>query len=136
MPVEDSRLSGFYKLSVAERREKVAQLSSLTAEEIEALASHGELGEVAADRMIENVIGTMSLPVGVATNFVIDGNAYLVPFCVEESSIVAAASNMAKRCLKNGGFKTNNDNPVMIGQIQILDVEDLSGQRGHSYSEI
>ena len=76
--------------------------------------------------MIENVIGTMSLPVGVATNFVIDGNEYLVPFCVEESSIVAAASNMAKRCLKNGGFKTNNDNPVMIGQIQILDVEDLS----------
>ena len=71
------------------------------------VASHGELGEVAADRMIENVIGTMSLPVGVATNFVIDGNAYLVPFCVE-SSIVAAASNMAKRCLKNGGFKTNN----------------------------
>ena len=76
--------------------------------------------------MIENVIGTMSLPVGVAANFVIDGNAYLVPFCAEESSIVAAASNMAKRCLKNGGFKTNNDNPVMIGQIQILDLEDLS----------
>ena len=61
MPVEDSRLSGFYKLSVAERREKVAQLSSLSTEEIEALASHGELEEVAADRMIENVIGTLSL---------------------------------------------------------------------------
>ena len=126
MPVEDSRLSGFYKLSVSERREKVAQLSSLSAEEVEALASHGELGEIAADRMIENVIGTMSLPVGVATNFVIDGKAYLIPFCVEESSIVAAASNMAKRCLEKGGFKTNNDNPVMIAQIQILEIEDLS----------
>ncbi len=129
MPVEDSRLSGFYKLSVSERREKVAQLSSLSAEEVEALASHGELGEVAADRMIENVIGTMSLPVGVATNFVIDGKAYLIPFCVEESSIVAAASNMAKRCLKMGGFKTNNDNPVMIAQIQILEIEDLSAAK-------
>ena len=125
MPAEKSRIPGFYKLSVAERREEVARLAGLTEQDVAALASHGELDEVAADRMIENVIGTMSLPVGVATNFVIDSKPYLIPFCVEESSIVAAASNMAKRCLKNGGFKTNNDNPVMIAQIQILDIEDL-----------
>ena len=125
MPVDDSRLSGFYKLSVEDRRNKVAQLSGLSPEEIDALASHGELSEAAADRMIENVIGTMSLPVGVATNFVIDGKPYLIPFCVEESSIVAAASNMAKRCLVNGGFTTNNDDPVMIAQIQVLDLPDV-----------
>ena len=125
MPVDDSRLSGFYKLSVEDRRNKVAQLSGLSPEEIDALASHGELSEAAADRMIENVIGTMSLPVGVATNFVIDGKPYLLPFCVEESSIVAAASNMAKRCLVNGGFRTNNDDPVMIAQIQVLDLPDV-----------
>ena len=125
MPVDDSRLSGFYKLSVEDRRNKVAQLSGLSPEEIDALASHGELSEVAADRMIENVIGTMSLPVGVATNFVIDGKSYLIPFCVEESSVVAAASNMAKRCLSNGGFKTNNDEPVMIAQIQVLDLPNV-----------
>ena len=125
MPVDDSRLSGFYKLSVEDRRNKVAQLSGLSPEEIDALASHGELSEAAADRMIENVIGTMSLPVGVATNFVIDGKPYLIPFCVEESSIVAAASNMAKRCLVNGGFRTNNDDPVMIAQIQVLDLTDV-----------
>ena len=125
MPVDDSRLSGFYKLSVEDRRNKVAQLSGLSPEEIDALASHGELSEVAADRMIENVIGTMSLPVGVATNFVIDGKSYLIPFCVEESSVVAAASNMAKRCLSNGGFKTNNDDPVMIAQIQVLDLPNV-----------
>lgn len=125
MPVDDSRLSGFYKLSVEDRRAKVAQLSGLSPEEIDALASHGELSEVAADRMIENVIGTMSLPVGVATNFVIDGKSYLIPFCVEESSVVAAASNMAKRCLSNGGFKTNNDDPVMIAQIQVLDLPNV-----------
>ena len=125
MPVKDSRLSGFYKLSVSERRDKVAELSSLSSEEIAALANHGELDEIAADRMIENVIGTMSLPVGIATNFIIDGKPYLIPFCVEESSIVAAASNMAKRCLEKGGFRTNSDNPIMIGQIQVLDVEDI-----------
>ena len=125
MPVDDSRLSGFYKLSVEDRRNKVAQLSGLSPEQIDALASHGELSEAAADRMIENVIGTMSLPVGVATNFVIDGKPYLIPFCVEESSIVAAASNMAKRCLVNGGFRTNNDDPVMIAQIQVLDLPDV-----------
>ena len=125
MPVDDSRLPGFYKLPVAERRSKIANLANLSEEEVSALATHGELDELAADRMIENVIGTMSLPVGIATNFVIDGKPYLIPFCVEESSIVAAASNMAKRCLAKGGFTTNNDNPVMIAQLQVLDLEDI-----------
>jgi hydroxymethylglutaryl-CoA reductase len=76
--------------------------------------------------MIENVIGTMSLPVGVATNFVIDGEHYVIPFCLEESSVVAAASNMAKRCLAKGGFRTQNDDPVMIGQLQMLGIDDIS----------
>jgi hydroxymethylglutaryl-CoA reductase len=124
MPVDESRLSGFFKLSVEERRAKVAQLANLSQNEVDALANHGELSEDAADRMIENVIGTMSHPVGVATNFVIDGSPYLIPFCVEESSVVAAASNMAKRCLAKGGFHTSNDKPIMIGQIQILGLED------------
>ena len=77
MPVDDSRLPGFYKLSVAERRSRIANLANLSEEEVSALATHGELDELAADRMIENVIGTMSLPVGIATNFVIDGKPYL-----------------------------------------------------------
>ena len=126
MPVENSRLSGFFKLSVEERRKLVQKLSKISDEQINALASNGELSDEAADRMIENVIGTMSLPVGIATNFVIDGSHYLIPFCLEESSVVAAASNMAKRCLKNGGFHTQNDAPLMIGQIQILDTPDLT----------
>ena len=124
MPVDESRLSGFFKLSVEERRAKVAQLANLSQEQVDALAMHGELSEDSADRMIENVIGTMSLPVGVATNFLIDGSPYLIPFCVEESSVVAAASNMAKRCLVKGGFRTSNDEPIMIGQIQVLGLED------------
>ncbi len=71
-------------------------MADLTAAQIEALRACGELNEAAADRMIENVIGTMSLPVGIATNFVIDQKHYLIPFCLEESSVVAAASNMDK----------------------------------------
>ncbi|MBT5844211.1 MAG: 3-hydroxy-3-methylglutaryl-CoA reductase, partial [Euryarchaeota archaeon] len=118
MPVENSRLSGFFRHSVSERRQIVADLTDLSDEQIAALKACGALSEDAADRMIENVIGTMSLPVGVATNFVIDGKHYLIPFCLEESSVVAAASNMAKRCLKNGGFHTNSDGPMMIAQLQ------------------
>ena len=124
MPVDNSRLKSFYKLTVEERRKAIADLANLNDEQIAALAASGELNETAADRMIENVIGTMSLPVGVATNFIIDGKHYVIPFCLEESSVVAAASNMAKRCHANGGFSSNNDNPVMIAQIQLLDVMD------------
>lgn len=126
MPVENSRLSGFFKLTVEERRNLVKQLSGIDDEHVAALSNNGELTDEDADRMIENVIGTMSLPVGIATNFVIDGQHYLIPFCLEESSVVAAASNMAKRCLKNGGFRTQNDLPLMIGQIQILDCPDFT----------
>jgi len=74
--------------------------------------------------MIENVVGTYSLPIGVATNFVIDGSHYAIPFVLEEPSVVAAASNMAKRCLAHGGFTSNNDEPVMIGQIQVVNCDD------------
>ena len=117
MPVDDSRLKGFFRLSVEERRSIVAELAELSPESVEALSKYGELDEVSAERMIENVIGTMSLPVGIATNFLIDGSQYLIPFCLEESSVVAAASNMAKRCLSSGGFTTNCDNPVMIAPV-------------------
>ncbi len=126
MPVDNSRLKGFYKLDVEQRREKIAELANLSQEQVAALASSGELDDSAADRMIENVIGTMSLPVGIATNFIIDKKHYLVPFCLEESSVVAAASNMAKRCHANGGFSSNNDKPIMIAQIQLLDISDHS----------
>ena len=124
MPVDNSRLKGFYKLDVEQRRRMVADLANLNDEHIAALAASGELDDDAADRMIENVIGTMSLPVGVATNFIIDQKHYVVPFCLEESSVVAAASNMAKRCHAKGGFTSNNDAPMMIAQIQLLEIED------------
>ena len=123
MPVDSSRLEGFYKLSVSERREMLAELAGLTPEQVGAWSASGELSEEAADRMIENVVGTYSLPIGVATNFIIDREHYLVPFVLEEPSVVAAASNMAKRCHQRGGFVSNNDDPVMIGQIQVVDCD-------------
>jgi len=128
MPVDNSRLSGFYKLSVPERRAMLAELAGLSEEQVQAWAN-AELDEGTADRMIENVIGRYSLPIGVATNFIIDGEHYVIPFVVEEASVVAAASNMAKRCQKNGGFTSNNTDPVMIGQIQVVDCEDPVASR-------
>ncbi len=125
MPVDNSRIPGFNRLSVSERRQMILDISGLEAEDIDSWAKTGELGEDIASHMIENVVGTMSLPVGIATNFIIDGEHYLIPFAVEESSIVAAASNMAKRCIQTGGFKTNCDDSIMIGQIQLLRVPDI-----------
>lgn len=127
MPIENSRIGGFYKLSVSERRKLLAEIAELSDEQVEAWADSGELDEESADRMIENVVGTYSLPIGVATNFVIDGSHYAIPFVLEEPSVVAAASNMAKRCLANGGFSSDNDDPVMIGQIQVVGCEDPNG---------
>ena len=123
MPVDNSRLKGFYKLSIPERRAMLAELAGLSEEQVQAWAD-AELDEDVADRMIENVIGRYSLPIGVATNFIIDGEHYLIPFVVEEASVVAAASNMAKRCQINGGFTSNNTEPIMIGQIQVVGCED------------
>ena len=128
MPIDNSRLSGFYKLSVPERRAMLAELAGLSEEQVRAWAN-AELDEGTADRMIENVIGRYSLPIGVATNFIIDGEHYVIPFVVEEASVVAAASNMAKRCQKNGGFVSNNTDPVMIGQIQVVGCEDPEASR-------
>mmetsp|Transcript_15057 Transcript_15057/g.21951 ORF Transcript_15057/g.21951 Transcript_15057/m.21951 type:complete len:433 (-) Transcript_15057:518-1816(-) len=123
MPVENSRLQGFYKLSVEDRRKRLADIAGLSDEHVRAWAD-AELDENIADGMIENVIGRYSLPIGAATNFIIDGEHYVIPFVVEEASVVAAASNMAKRCHAKGGFVSNNTDPVMIGQIQLVDCED------------
>ena len=119
-----SSIPGFYKLSPKERLDKVKAFSSLSVEEAEALGSLSGLSMELADRMIENVVGALAVPVGVASNFLIDGKDYLVPMAIEESSVVAAASHAAKIARESGGFTTTNSDPIMIGQIQIVDVED------------
>jgi len=121
---KSSRISGFYKLPIEERLKSVAEFSELSEEEASTLKSGGLSIDV-ADRMIENVVGTMAYPLGVAVNFKINGRDYLIPMVLEEPSVVAAASNMA-RIMRNGeGIKTSSTDPVMIGQIQILNVAEL-----------
>ena len=83
MPVEDSRIKGFFRHTVSERRQIAAELAGLEKVHTDAWSASGELLEEDANRMIENVVGTMSLPVGVATNFVVDGKSYLIPFVLE-----------------------------------------------------
>ncbi|AIG98737.1 MAG: hydroxymethylglutaryl-CoA reductase [Archaeoglobus sp.] len=113
-----SRIPGFYKLSVEERLKKVAEFAGLSDEEVKAVLSQGLPLDV-ADRMIENVIGTFELPLGIATNFLIDGKDYLIPMAIEEPSVVAAASNAARMARESGGFTTDYTGSLMIGQIQV-----------------
>ncbi len=120
-----SRISGYYKKTVEERISIAAEMADLTSDEVELLHSGGGLGFEAADRMIENVVGTIEYPLGVAVNFRINGRDRLVPMAIEEPSVVAAASNMA-RLMRNGdGIKASCTAPVMIGQIQVLDISDM-----------
>ncbi|MEK6958919.1 MAG: hydroxymethylglutaryl-CoA reductase, degradative [archaeon] len=112
---------GFYKKTIAERQEIIAKEFAFTEDEKKLLAKEGSLSFNIADRLIENVIGTYPLPLGIATNFVVDGKEYVVPFVLEEPSVVAAASNAAKM---SSGFTTTADDPVMIGQIQLVEIKD------------
>jgi hydroxymethylglutaryl-CoA reductase len=117
------RLPGFYNLSVEERLIKVAEIAKLSEEEVKLIKSSSKLPLEIANRMIENVIGTFELPLAIATNFLIDGKDYLIPMVIEEPSVVAAASNAAKMAREAGGFFTDFTAPLMIGQIQLVDVK-------------
>ncbi|HEV2428657.1 MAG TPA: hydroxymethylglutaryl-CoA reductase, degradative, partial [Thermoplasmata archaeon] len=130
MPVErSSDLSGFYKLTVEERRRKVQEWATLTEEEAATFAFPPGVDPSILSRMIENVIGSFALPLGIATNFRINGRDYLVPMAIEEPSVVAAASNAAKVARALGGFTAQTTPPVMIGQIQLLEVADPQAAR-------
>ena len=119
-----SRLSGFYKLSPQKRLDLLQQFADLSDEEAAALSGAVGLGLEQADRMIENAVGVFGLPIGSATNFLINGRDYLIPMAIEEASVVAGASFAARLVRDGGGFKTCSDDPQMIGQIQVLDVQD------------
>ncbi|PYB68691.1 hydroxymethylglutaryl-CoA reductase, degradative [Thermoplasma sp. Kam2015] len=120
--MKTSDISGFYKLSVDERLQLVKEFSDLTEEEVSILKKNGSLPIEKADKIIENVITTIELPMGIAVNFRINDRDYLIPMAIEEPSVVAAASNAAKVARKKGGFKAFATDPLMIGEIQVLDV--------------
>jgi len=124
-----SRISGFYKLSPRERIKIVKDFAGLTDEEFDLLQSTGSLKLELADRMIENVIGAFPVPLGIAVNFLINGKDYLIPMAIEEPSVVAGISYGAKMARARGGFFTSSTEPIMIGQIQAVDVPDPYGAR-------
>ncbi|MFN7990798.1 MAG: hydroxymethylglutaryl-CoA reductase, degradative [Candidatus Micrarchaeia archaeon] len=117
--------SGFYKLTPEERLAKVKKSAGLTDEEALVLADSGALKMDKADKMVENVIGAIHIPLGLGLNFVINGRHTIIPMAVEEASVIAAACRAAKQTLPEG-FKADADEPIMIGQIQLTSIKDVT----------
>ena len=128
--MERSCIPEFYKLSVAERVRKVRDKGLISSADFRSLSSGEHTLDVhGADKMIENVIGVMGLPVGLGLNFAINGKDYVIPLVVEEPSIVAALSSAAKLARKNGGFTAESDESLLIGQIQLVEVPDAAAAK-------
>lgn len=117
-----SRISGFHKQGFQDRVETLASYIQLTDDEQVHLRNTGNLPAEMADRLIENAVGTMNIPIGIATNMRIDGVDRLIPMATEESSVVAAVCNAARQCYDHGGFITSMSGSSMIAQIQLTGV--------------
>lgn len=125
----NSRLENYRNKTPAERLEALAGAAHLSPAEVAVLGEPGALPLARANGMIENVVGTFELPMGVATNFQINGRDYLIPMVVEEPSVVAAASYMARIARDHGGFETSSTAPIMRAQVQVLGLTDPYGAR-------
>src|SRR3954447_1803241 len=124
MTKRTSQLPGFYKVTVAERRTLVSEATGIKAADIACALDGGGLDAETADKFVENVLGTYSLPYGVALNVRVNGQNHVVPMVVEEPSVVAAASNAAKMVRAGGGFTAEMDAPLMVSQVQLTHVKD------------
>ncbi|MGB9636124.1 MAG: hydroxymethylglutaryl-CoA reductase, degradative [Thermoplasmata archaeon] len=127
--MKSSEISGFYKMDVKQRLAFVKEFANLDANELELISSTAKIDIKMLDKMIENVVGCMILPLGIAVNFRINEKDYLVPMAIEETSVVAAASHGAKLARAGGGFTATTTEPVMIGQVQIVKVPDPHGAK-------
>ena len=120
----DSRIPQFYKHTVLERLEILKERGILSAEKVKALANGKCVLDLdGADKMVENVIGVFSLPIGLGLNFLVNGRDYIVPMVVEEPSIIAAVSSAAKIVRSAGGFSVQSTDPILVGQIQVVNIE-------------
>ena len=120
-----SEISGFYKLSMKERRNLLAALIKLNESNLKILENLGYFTETQIDTLIENVIGSFQLPIGIATNFKVNNRDYIIPMVTEEPSVIAAASKAAKIARKHGGFRSEEVRSVMISQIQITNLKNF-----------
>jgi hydroxymethylglutaryl-CoA reductase len=143
MSINGSRIPGFYNFNLEGRLAELTRRGVLSDEDIAALSGRAGLTPERADHMIENVVGVYGLPLGVALNFIVNGREVLIPMAIEEPSVVAGASFMAKLARSGGGFTAQSDPPEMIGQIQLLDIPDLPAsqqaildQKGQLLAEI
>jgi hydroxymethylglutaryl-CoA reductase len=127
--IATSRIPGFYKLDPESRFRKIVEISGIPADQLRPLLATDATMASIADRMIENAVGTFAIPLGIAANFLVNGLDYLVPMATEEASVIAAASNAALIARERGGFYTSSTAPVMIAQVQILDVADPQAAR-------
>lgn len=123
--MKTSRIPGFYKMTIEARRELLGDMHKFTEEELDILYAKDPLQVDTADKMIENVIGLYSLPLGLGLNFLVNDKEYTVPMAVEEPSVVASASYIAKLVRSAGGFTTESTGRVMIGQIQVIGSPDI-----------
>ena len=128
LPNRTSRIGGFHKKTPQQRLDLVAAFAELSPEAVTQLADFGNLAPDLADRLIENVVGTMNVPIGVATNMKVDGEDVLVPMATEESSVVAAVCNAARQNYA-GGFSTSVSGNLMIAQVQAVGVSDPHAAR-------
>ena len=119
-----SRITGFYNMTLEDRHAKLTDAADLTPESLLPFTTGG-LSPESADHMIENVIGLYSLPLGIALNFQVNGRDVLVPMTLEEPSVVAGASFMAKLARAGGGYTATTTDPLMIGQMQVINVTNL-----------
>jgi hydroxymethylglutaryl-CoA reductase len=124
-----SRIPGFYNLTLAERLSELGKLGELSSDDIAALSGQAGLSSEQADHMIENVVGIHALPLGIALNFIVNGREVLIPMAIEEPSVVAGASFMAKLARAGGGFTAHASSPEMIGQVQLLCISDFAAAK-------
>lgn len=125
-PVDlSSAITGFFKRKIPDRLNEVSKRANLTEEDLQCLGENHCLSLEIANAMVENVIGTLQIPLAIATNFVVNGQDVLIPMAVEEPSVVAAASYGAKMCRSTGGFKVTSSAPMMVGQILMVGCRDI-----------
>ena len=130
-----SDLPGFYKLELEERRRRIAALTGLPLRDLAVLEASGGLSSAQANQMVENALGVLGVPLGVCVNLRVDGRDWLLPMAVEEPSVIAACSNAAKMLRGGDGIRASLTAPLMIGQIQLLDVPDVGAARAAILAE-
>src|SRR6187551_2942866 len=119
---DSSRIPGFYKLSLDERRQTIAERSNVPYEQLAQAVATGGLDPIIADKVVENVLGVYGMPFGIALNVCINGTDRLVPMVVEEPSVIAAASNAARMVRASGGFHAEMLDSLMTAQVELRDV--------------